>query len=241
MPTDTLTTTARIIEVFSSIQGEGIYVGQPHLFIRFWDCNLKCHYCDTDYRGPYTEMTMTDLEGRVSQLLVEGGAHDAVSLTGGEPLLWWQFLTGLLPHLQAMGQRTYLETNGTLAKPLAEVLEWVDVIAMDLKPSSATADRTTWAEHTAFLNVALRAARPVELFVKVIVTPETTDDDLEQAVTLIAETGRTIPFVLQPVTPHGPVTAAPSPAQLTRWLQRARTRLDDVRVIPQIHPLLRVR
>lgn len=246
MPTDTLTTTARIIEVFSSIQGEGLFVGQPHLFVRFWDCNLKCHYCDTDYRGSYTEMTLGDLEDRVHQLLVERGPHDAVSLTGGEPLLWHQFLTALLPRLKAMGQRTYLETNGTLPKALAEVIEWVDVIAMDLKPPSATGDRAVWTEHAAFLEVVRRAVAPPELFVKVVVTPQTTDDDVEQAVELLAGVDRTIPLVLQPVTPQEKGTLAQAalfcrPEQLQSWLQRARARLDDVRVIPQIHPILGVR
>lgn len=241
MPTETLTTTARIIELFSSIQGEGIEVGRPHLFVRFWDCNLKCHYCDTDYRGPYTEMSAAELEGRVSQLLAAEGPHEAVSLTGGEPLLWWRFLTEFLPWLKSAGQRTYLETNGTLPAALAEVLEWVDVIAMDLKPPSATADRAVWAEHAEFLRVAGQARHPVQLFVKMVVTPSTVDEELDQGVALMAAADRRIPLVLQPVTPHGPVQAAPAPAQLRRWLQRARTRLDDVRVIPQIHPLLGVR
>ena len=265
MPTDTLTTTARIIDVFSSIQGEGLYVGQPHLFVRFWDCNMTCHYCDTEYRGPFQEMSLGQLEAKVSQLLVERGPHEAVSLTGGEPLLWWQFLTGFLPWLKSAGQRTYLETNGTLSQSLEAVLPWVDVIAMDLKPPSATADRPVWREHAAFLEAAMRPATPPELFVKIVVTPETTDDDLDRAVGLLASVDRRIPLVLQPVTPppvlppagassgrpegpktgggvtpYGLVVRGPQPGLLTRWLQRARLRLDDVRVIPQIHPILGV-
>ena len=241
MPTETLTQTARIIEIFSSIQGEGIEVGRPHLFVRFWDCNLACHYCDTDYRGPYTELRAAELEGRVSQLLAAEGPHEAVSLTGGEPLLWWRFLTGFLPWLKSVGQRTYLETNGTLPAALAEVLDWVDVIAMDVKPPSATADRAVWQEHAEFLQVAGRARRPIELFVKMVVTPSTTDEDLDRGAALVASANRRIPLVLQPVTPHGPVTAAPTATQLRAWMRRARTRLDDVRVIPQIHPGLGLR
>lgn len=241
MPTDTLTQTARIIEVFSSIQGEGLYVGQPHLFVRFWDCNLACHYCDTDYRGAYAEMSVAELEGRVSQVLITGGPHEAVSLTGGEPLIWRQFLTAFLPRLKAMGQRTYLETNGTLPKALAEVLEWVDIIAMDVKPPSATADRAMWREHAAFLEVARHADHPVELFVKLVVTPQTADDELDHAVALIAAADRRIPLVLQPVTPCGPVASAPTSQQLSGWFRRARAELDDVRIIPQIHPMLGVR
>ena len=37
---------ANIVEIFSSIQGEGLYIGERHLFIRFKDCNLNCTYCD---------------------------------------------------------------------------------------------------------------------------------------------------------------------------------------------------
>lgn len=248
MPTETTTQTARIIELFSSLQGEGLYVGQPHLFVRFWDCNLKCHYCDTDYRGPYTETTLSQLEGQVAQLLAAEGPHEAVSLTGGEPLLWWQFLAGFLPWLKTMGQRTYLETNGTLPKALAEVLAWVDVIAMDVKPPSATADRAVWEEHAAFLSAALRAVTPGDLFVKIVVTPQTTDEEMMQAAALIAEADRRIPLVLQPVTPQNRdashsvlLSAALAPEQLRRWLRQTRTRLDDVRVIPQIHPVLGMR
>ena len=36
-----------IIEIFSSIQGEGKYVGYRQVFIRFSGCNLHCTYCDT--------------------------------------------------------------------------------------------------------------------------------------------------------------------------------------------------
>lgn len=36
---------ARIVEVFDSIQGEGIYQGVRQLFVRFADCNLRCNFC----------------------------------------------------------------------------------------------------------------------------------------------------------------------------------------------------
>ena len=42
--------TAYISEIFSSIQGEGLYIGERQLFIRFCGCNLKCDFCDTDYQ-----------------------------------------------------------------------------------------------------------------------------------------------------------------------------------------------
>ncbi len=236
--TERTTSTARIIELFSSIQGEGIYVGQWHLFVRFWDCNLNCHYCDTDYRGSYQEFTLPQLLTRVEELLKREGPHQAVSLTGGEPLLWWKFLRDFLPPLKARGQRIYLETNGTLPLALRELLPWTDTIAMDLKPPSATADRPLWRAHEVFLRMGKEAGR--DLFIKIVVTPDTLTEELEQAFDLVARVDPSIPVVLQPVTPYREVFDAPEEDQLDQWKRMASLRLQDVRVIPQIHRLLGV-
>ena len=45
-----MTDKVKIKEVFTSIQGEGPFIGYKQLFIRFCGCNLSCNYCDTDYR-----------------------------------------------------------------------------------------------------------------------------------------------------------------------------------------------
>jgi len=126
---------ARIIEIFSSIQGEGLYAGRPHLFVRFWDCNLACRYCDTDYKGPYTEQTGETVLEQVRRQIEGSGVFHAISLTGGEPLLWWRFLKEWLPRLKADCEmsssgltggsappRIYLETNGTLPEALEAIL-----------------------------------------------------------------------------------------------------------------------
>ncbi len=39
---------AYLSEIFSSVQGEGPYVGERHLFLRFCGCHRDCNYCDTD-------------------------------------------------------------------------------------------------------------------------------------------------------------------------------------------------
>ncbi|MBI3318862.1 MAG: 7-carboxy-7-deazaguanine synthase QueE [Candidatus Omnitrophica bacterium] len=230
--------TARIIEIFPSIQGEGIYVGMPHLFVRFWNCNMACHYCDTDYRGPYREMTREELLLEVEAHLEREGPFQAVSLTGGEPLLWWKFLKGWLPPLKGLGQRVYLETNGTLPEALKELLPWIDTIAMDLKPPTAANERPLWAEHEAFLLAAVRAQR--DLFVKIVVTRETTFEDLQRAFDLVARVDPKIPVVLQPVTPFREVHDSPPMEQVEQWRRQGASSLADLRVIPQVHRMLGV-
>ncbi len=233
-----LSSSARVIETFPSIQGEGIYVGRPHLFVRFWNCNMACHYCDTDYRGPYREMTREELSHEVADQLSKNGPFHAVSLTGGEPLLWSRFLKEWLPDLKRMGQTTYLETNGTLPDALSEVLPWIDIVAMDLKPPTATADRPFWKEHAEFLRRSTAAGRDV--FVKIVVTERTADEEVETACELVASVDRKIPVVLQPVTPWREVRERPGWDQLSSWSHRAAEKLEQVRTLPQVHRLLGV-
>ena len=38
-----------VVEIFDSIDGEGIRTGMPVTFIRLAGCNLRCFYCDTFY------------------------------------------------------------------------------------------------------------------------------------------------------------------------------------------------
>lgn len=231
--------TARIIEVFPSLQGEGVHVGKPHLFIRFWNCNMSCSYCDTDYKGPYREYTSEALLAEVEGLIGSAGPFHAVSLTGGEPLLWAPFLKDWLPRLKALGQKTYLETNGTLHAPLKQLMEWIDIIAMDVKPPTATGDREVWRENEEFLKVSREAGK--EIFVKVIVTSNTSDDEVRRSVELVRSVGADIPLILQPVTPWGEAKEGPAPEQITRWKAWATERLADVRVLPQMHKIWGVR
>ena len=41
------TINAPIIEIFSTFQGEGSFIGKRQIFVRFAGCNLNCNYCDT--------------------------------------------------------------------------------------------------------------------------------------------------------------------------------------------------
>jgi organic radical activating enzyme len=88
--------------------------------------------------------------------------------------------------------------------------------------------------HQRFLRVAL-AAKAV--YVKVVLTPATTQEEFDSMLDRIQALSSEIPLVLQPVTPMGGVKARPEADQLLAWLARAERRLSDVRLIPQTHPV----
>ncbi|WAI00284.1 7-carboxy-7-deazaguanine synthase QueE [Methanogenium organophilum] len=120
----------KIIEIFSSISGEGLRQGLPATFIRCAGCNLNCVWCDTpESHGEGTDMTIREIVSAVST-----GMPRYVIITGGEPLLQEEELKELLVALRDAGYRIEIETNGTLS--FTEVQEYA-TISMDIKcPSS---------------------------------------------------------------------------------------------------------
>src|SRR5574344_1039856 len=113
---------AKINEIFSSLQGEGLFVGTKQLFIRFCGCNLNCNYCDT------TEVEVENFDFSLQELKCyivhfNLATLHSISLTGGEPLLWCDFLSEFLP---LCDNKIYLETNSTLPKNLDKIRDFID-------------------------------------------------------------------------------------------------------------------
>ena len=176
-------------------------------------------------------MTVDRLSSICARLAVTGRSRPVLSLTGGEPLLRQDFLSAWLPRMRP-AFRIYLETNGILVEALQQVIDLIDVVSMDIKLPSATGLRPFWDEHRKFL----AASRGKECFVKAVMTNDTVEDDIVTAAGIIINVDPAIPFILQPAT--GP--AAPAPAMVLAFQERALTILEDVRVIPQVHKMLRV-
>lgn len=97
-----------IVEIFTSIQGEGVNLGRRANFIRFAGCNLNCTWCDTAWQHANADMSIPEI--------VEAMDKNAklVVITGGEPLLQKNLLE-LIEALQLRGFEIAIETNGTLS------------------------------------------------------------------------------------------------------------------------------
>lgn len=229
---------ALITEIFASIQGEGLFVGERQIFVRFKDCNLKCDYCDTRTSRRVNELASDRVLKEIKSLNL--GKSHSVSFTGGEPLLYADFLQTFMPQIKKLDLKTYLETNGTLTKELKKVISMIDYVAMDIKlPSSG--NPAYWEEHQDFLS-ALNKSRilPGDFFVKIILTAKTRAAEIKKAVEIIAGVSRNIPLVLQPVTPIRQVRAM-LPKNIFAFQDLAMGSLSSVKVIPQMHKLLGVR
>jgi 7-carboxy-7-deazaguanine synthase len=98
----------KINEIFYSLQGEGVLVGTPSVFVRVSGCNLRCTYCDSTYayeKG--TTMTTSEILDEIKKF-----PCSYVCLTGGEPLLQ-KDAPLLIDTLLSKGYTVCLETNGS--------------------------------------------------------------------------------------------------------------------------------
>lgn len=228
---------ARISEIFSSLQGEGTHLGEKHLFLRFEECNIHCQYCDElDKQG--TPMSLEEVMETVLKLEGESGPHSFVSLTGGEPLLYLSFLKPLMKRLKSQGFKIYLETSGILPRALEEVAADCNVIAMDLKPASVTGERKFLEEHRQFLKIA----QSRETFVKMILSKQIDPEEFDELIELVRETAPATPVILQPLSAEIEGHEDPELMTLLGELQsRASRVLEKVRIVPRLHKILKIR
>ena len=108
-----------IMEIFTSVQGEGVHMGKVCTFVRFAGCNLSCPWCDTKESWDISKAMMLTVEEIVNQCHA-----NRVVLTGGEPSLYE--LTDLIDALHARPKRhVSIETNGTRPMNPNWELNWV--------------------------------------------------------------------------------------------------------------------
>ena len=237
---------AKLSEIFSSLQGEGPLSGERMTFVRFAGCGAGCRYCDTPAaRSATREFRVESPPGSGSfvsfvnpvdvetlERLTAPFVDSTVSVTGGEPLEQADFLAAWLPSLSRR-RRVLLETNGIEAEALARVVPFVHVVSMDMKLPSSCGGEARWGRHEEFLRAAISSGG--ETYVKMVVTAETTDLDLGQAISVISKTRKFLPVVIQPVTPTLSFSAPASPERVESIRRLLNAWLPDVRVIPQMH------
>lgn len=154
--------------------------------------------------------------------------YHSISLTGGEPLLQKDFLNELLPLIRPLSIKIYLETNGILFKELSAVINYLDIIAMDIKLPSSTGLGDFWDEHKRFLEIVSKK----KVFIKIVISNSTELGDLKKAIDLVDSFNKDIPFVLQPNSFEINEKLMIKVRDFQRFCLNT---LSDVRIIPQMH------
>lgn len=258
---------APLIEIFHSIQGEGRFVGVPMTFIRTATCPLRCLYCDTPHSyqapgrfpvrlgvrelqepNPVTSERAAELVRQVATTSEPGSRCLRVSLTGGEPLVFPDFVREFGRTIRQKGMRLHLETAAVDPKALEACIEQVDHLSADYKlpetlgvPANGVplAPGTGYgALHRQCCEIALRRGATVDA--KIVLTDKVTDPSFEQALADLGPVREKIVLVLQPVTPFGPITRTVARGELERFTAAAVRGGFDVRVLPQVHKTLQV-
>lgn len=240
---------AYIAEIMESIQGEGLTAGARQIFVRFCGCNLRCSYCDTKSslvkpeRGffyPQTGKTqdqksfLNPLDISSAIEIIQNFSSSWISFTGGEPLLWVEFINEFVMQLKPKGYRFLLETNGTLVQELKKCLNTIDIISMDFKLPSATGE-DNWKKHYFFLKeAALRSC-----YVKVVVNKDTEEEELEHVFDIVKKVDYRIPVFLQPATIMGKPDLTLIPF-LLEMQEKGLNYLNDIRIMPQMHVYLKL-
>lgn len=212
-----------IKEIFTSIQGEGPYVGEKQIFVRFCKCNLNCKYCDTDFKPINAKEYSTE---DLFNILYKNSVK-TVSFTGAEPLLEVEFLKELFLNFD-LNKKIYLETNGTLYRELSEIIDFVDVISMDIKLKSATGQENRFEENEKFLDISNKK----EAFVKVVFDNNITNDEIDNVIKIAKKQNNII--ILQPKMPMD------KDLMLEEIFDKFYEKYKNIRLIPQVHKFLNI-
>lgn len=179
----------RVTEIFYSIQGEGLHIGLPTVFIRTAGCNLSCSWCDTAYARDFEDsknMAVSDIVEEVRKYPCK-----LVCITGGEPLIQKLSVRTLMRKLLKLNYSIDIETNGSISLntlPRTKKL----FISMDLKCPSSKMD-----QKMIFSN--LRLLKSTDQLKFVIANLE----DYDYAKNIIARYHPVCNIILMPVYRHG--------------------------------------
>ncbi len=117
-------------EIFCSVQGEGVNIGKPAVFLRLGLCNLACTWCDTKYTWDWEEY---DPKEQIIEMPLEEVEREILGynckylvVTGGEPMIQQSRLMPLLENLKNKEFFIEIETNGTIV-PDQKLVNLIDL------------------------------------------------------------------------------------------------------------------
>lgn len=220
---------APVSEVFHSFQGEGLFAGQRNIFIRFYGCNLRCSYCD-EVKKSYSNLTVDELWNKINRIYNKTKIR-TISLTGGEPLIYSDFIAEFITGHKNKKFNYLLETNSTLVDEFLKIRNLIDIVSCDIKlPQYCGVE--LWDKHIKFLNLSVNKT----VYVKVVFGTDVILKDFIKAVECVCRVDKKIPFFIQPLSSD--IDKKNLLKKAEKIYELATDKLSDVRFFPQIHKIV---
>lgn len=230
---------ARVSEIFTSIEGEGIFVGKKTLFIRFSGCHLKCRWCDTKYALPLDSGTDYQID-EIKDLIIKELQPFTykVNFTGGEPLLQTEAVIELADFIKKQTNlKTYMESSCFDSELFSKVLPYIDICKVEFKT-----DDSKVVEDEEYDNLLLNEIRCLELavesnkatYIKIVVTNSTNLESFKNLVYNISKKIKPsdiLGFIIQPSFGID----QPTVNKLLDTYDIVQPMFPEVRIIPQLH------
>ena len=224
-----------VMEIQETLEGEGINIGVPRLFIRVSGCAVGCTTCDTKDSWAVGEHPLAEVSSLADRLVkIVKGKVVEVSITGGEPLHYRPQVTRLSSLLRRRGLRTNLETSGTIID--SQAFNCFDQVSLDIKTPN------TGVELGADVLAALYQVieKMPQVYAKAVVRDQ---EDLDWLLQHFSGLLQDHAFMSHPIilTPCADNTKGPVP---TKELQRITQMIlnwnqgYNIRVVAQQHKLL---
>ena len=230
---------ARVSEIFTSIEGEGLFVGKKTLFIRFSGCHLKCRWCDTKYALPLdsgTEYQIDEIEDLIIRELQPFTYK--VNFTGEEPLLQTDAVIKLADFIKKQTNlKTYIESSCFDSELFSKVLPYMDICKIEFKT-----DDSKVVENEVYDSLLSNEIKCLELavesnkttYIKIVVTNSTNLESFKNLVYNISKKIKPsdiLGFIIQPS--HG--VDQPTVNKLLDTYDIVQPMFPEVRIIPQLH------
>jgi organic radical activating enzyme len=230
---------ARVSEIFTSIEGEGIFVGKKTLFIRFSGCHLKCRWCDTKYALQLDSGTDYQID-EIKDLIIKELQPFTykVNFTGGEPLLQTEAVIELADFVKKQTNvKTYMESSCFDSELFSKVLPYIDICKIEFKT-----DDSKVVEDEEYDNLILNEIKCLELavesnkatYIKIVVTNSTNLESFKNLVYNISKKIKPsdiLGFIIQPSFGID----QPTVNKLLDTYDIVQPMFPEVRIIPQLH------
>lgn len=230
---------ARVSEIFTSIEGEGVFVGKKTLFIRLSGCHLKCRWCDTKYALPLDSGTDYQID-EIKDLIIKELQPFTykVNFTGGEPLLQTEAVIELADFIKKhTNLKTYMESSCFDSELFSKVLPYIDICKIEFKT-----DDSKVVEDEEYDNLILNEIKCLELavesnkatYIKIVVTNSTNLESFKNLVYNISKKikpSEILGFIIQPSFGID----QPTVNKLLDTYDIVQPMFPEVRIIPQLH------